>query len=172
MSIFLRVEKGLRRCEYTIAALSLCVIVFATAVGVVSRYVFNSPIIWTSELSLLAQVWLTFFGASAVYKDRGHVGIGGLIEKCPPALARALSVFVDLTIAAILLIVACSEIDLIKMQNHQTIATLGIPRSASSLPVAFAMISISYSAIVGIFFGASQSRTEENPDVSTLGSVK
>ena len=156
MNWLLKIERLLRRLEFLVAGAALITIVVSTAIAVTSRNVFNSPIIWTGELSILAQVWLTFIGASAVYKERGHVGMAGLGQALPPRLGLLVTSFADIALAVLLVFVAVTIIHLMSNQWAQTLSTLGLPRALSSLPVAWGMCSITFSAAIST---ATQLRT-------------
>src|SRR5947209_18554817 len=41
--------------------------------GVVSRYVFNSPIMWTDELATFLFLWLAMLGAVVALRRDGHM---------------------------------------------------------------------------------------------------
>src|ERR1700730_171491 len=41
--------------------------------GVVSRYLFNSPIIWTDELATFLFLWLAMIGAVVALRRDGHM---------------------------------------------------------------------------------------------------
>jgi len=151
MQWLLSLERQLGRLEFLVALIGLVVIVFATGVEVISRSIFGSPMIWTGELSILAQVWLTFIGASAVYKERGHVGMTGLTEILPPRLGRAALVVRDLGLAALVICVGITAFQLMSNQWAQTLSTLGLPRALTSLPVVWSMVSIAASAILSVF---------------------
>ena len=59
--------------------------------GVVSRYVFNSPLMWTDELATFLFLWLAMFGAVVAVRRGGHMRLTTFVEwvapKCP-RLAR------------------------------------------------------------------------------------
>lgn len=158
MDKLLNVERLVAKFEIAVALVALVVVVIATAIAVISRNVFNSPVIWTGEVAILAQVWLTFIGASAVYKERGHVGITGLVEALPRSLSTIALVLRDATLAALLIVVAVSFSRLMSNQWEQTLSTLGIPRALTSVPVAWCMFSAAASAILSIIVYARQMR--------------
>jgi len=55
-------------------ALTLYVITFVLFAGVVLRYVFDSPLFWSEEVSVLAMIWMTFLaGAILVRQDKNVV---------------------------------------------------------------------------------------------------
>jgi TRAP-type C4-dicarboxylate transport system permease small subunit len=148
-------DRGLFRVELLVAAAAMLIIVGATGIGVFSRYVLNSPVIWAPELSLVAQIWLTFIGASAVFKERGHIGMGELTAALPRPLRLAVQAVTNLTLLAAVLIVAWTTYGLIGMQSTQTLSTLGLPRSVNSMPVAWSMVSIAISLMAELASGGA-----------------
>jgi TRAP-type C4-dicarboxylate transport system permease small subunit len=65
----------LHRFAEGVAALLLAVIFVAFIVQIVLRYLFNWPVGWTTELSLLAWLWLVLWGAAFVLKDEDEIRI-------------------------------------------------------------------------------------------------
>ena len=62
---------------------------------VISRFVFDSPITWSEEISRLLLVWLSFIGAAAALKRDEHVRFTYLIDKLPPKLQKVIKVLND-----------------------------------------------------------------------------
>ncbi|MEF7612407.1 TRAP transporter small permease [Aquincola sp. MAHUQ-54] len=56
--------------------------------NVVLRYVFNSGITVSEELSRWLFVWMTFLGALVALRRHGHLGTDALISRLPPAGKR------------------------------------------------------------------------------------
>lgn len=67
-----------RRAE-NVAALMLAVMFSAFVVQIVFRYVFNFPIGWTSELTIVLWLWLVLFGAAFVLKESEEIRFDLLI---------------------------------------------------------------------------------------------
>jgi TRAP-type C4-dicarboxylate transport system permease small subunit len=63
----------LHRFAEAVAAGLLAVIFVAFIVQIVLRYVFNWPVGWTTELSLVCWLWLVLFGAAFVLKDEDEI---------------------------------------------------------------------------------------------------
>ena len=61
-----------RRAE-NIAAGLLAVMFVAFIVQIVFRYLFNFPIGWTSELSVITWLWLVLWGSAFVLKEREEI---------------------------------------------------------------------------------------------------
>lgn len=72
-------------------------IVFA---NVVSRYVFSSSLNWVDELSRAAFVWLAFIGIVAVMWERGHIGLGNILENVNPTLGK-IALFIGIILQVI-----------------------------------------------------------------------
>jgi TRAP-type C4-dicarboxylate transport system permease small subunit len=63
----------LRRRAENVAAALLAVMFAAFIVQIVFRYVFNFPIGWTSELSVITWLWLVLWGAAFVVKESEEI---------------------------------------------------------------------------------------------------
>lgn len=69
------VMRILSRFAEGVAAALLAIIFVAFILQIVLRYVFNWPVGWTTEVSLLAWLWLVLWGASFVLKDHEEIRI-------------------------------------------------------------------------------------------------
>lgn len=65
-------------------ATALALMVVLVFGNVVLRYVFNSGIAVSEEVSRWLFVWLTFLGAIVALRERGHLGTDFLVGKLPP----------------------------------------------------------------------------------------
>ena len=87
------VERPLVRALELIAALLVVSEVVILLMGVVARYVFHAPLIWTDELAQALFVWLGMLG-SAVALNRGeHMRMTALIARAAPGPRRALDIY-------------------------------------------------------------------------------
>lgn len=88
-----------------IRALQLvCIALFAVLVlvvlwQVISRQLLGSPSSWTTTVASYLFVWLTLFGFTLVFGERGHVAVELLAERLPVGAQKVLGVIVQLTIA-------------------------------------------------------------------------
>ncbi len=76
-----RLTHALHRFAEAVAALLLAVIFIAFMVQIVMRYVFNSPVGWTTEVSLAAWLWLVLWGAAFVLKDDEEIRIDFIADR-------------------------------------------------------------------------------------------
>ena len=65
--------------------LSMAIII---AVQVFARYALNNSIFWSEELARFLLIWLTFLGATAVFRRKAHPGIDVLYTRMPPAMRK------------------------------------------------------------------------------------
>ncbi len=63
----------LRRRAENVAAALLAAMFAAFIVQIVCRYVFNFPIGWTSELTVVAWLWVVLWGAAFVVREREEI---------------------------------------------------------------------------------------------------
>ncbi|GGB01211.1 C4-dicarboxylate ABC transporter permease [Brucella endophytica] len=70
--------------EWTMAAMLaiMVVLVFGNAAG---RYLLNTGLATSEEISRLAFVWLVFLGAAVAVRERAHVGVDMLLVRLPRA---------------------------------------------------------------------------------------
>lgn len=67
--------RGLSRFADAVAAGLLAIIFVAFILQIALRYLFNWPVGWTTEVSLLAWLWLVLWGAAFVLKDHEEIRI-------------------------------------------------------------------------------------------------
>jgi TRAP-type C4-dicarboxylate transport system permease small subunit len=72
---------------------ALCVGLFAAILVVMilqvtSRYVFNSPLVWTEELARILYIWACYLGAPVALRRGNHVTIVFVAERLPRSVAR------------------------------------------------------------------------------------
>jgi C4-dicarboxylate transporter DctM subunit len=88
-----------RTCE-TLVVLGLLTSLGSTLLQVVARYVFNSPVTWSEELSRLVFIWSVFLGAGVMVRHGGHVQVDSIVRLLPPGLQRAAGLLSTFVVAA------------------------------------------------------------------------
>ena len=64
--------------------------------NVLSRYLLNFSIAWSSEIARYIFIWLVLLGAILAFQNAEHLGIDLLPKALPPRIGRSLKVFTDL----------------------------------------------------------------------------
>jgi C4-dicarboxylate transporter, DctQ subunit len=90
----------LRKRAENIAAAMLAVMFVAFLVQIVFRYVFNFPVGWTSELTVVMWLWLVLWGAAFVLKETDEIrfdlltGMAGRRTRIGMGIVAAVSLIV------------------------------------------------------------------------------
>jgi len=121
--------------EMALCCLFLVSMVVIVGVSVFLRYVLNSPLVAGMNLAALLLVWLSFFGASFVYRENGHIAIEFVVNFFSVQVRRFLMLAVYMVIFLTLVITVVQSGNLATIQWQQQIVALGIPRSFLSLPI-------------------------------------
>lgn len=125
----------------TLIALALATMVLLVFGNVLLRYVFNSGIAISEEMSRWLFVWLTFMGAVVAVKEQAHLGTDFLLAKLPPWLQRGCLV------VSYMLMLYCTWL-LFSGAWTQTWINLDV-----EAPVSGASVGVFYAS--GVFFAAS-----------------
>jgi C4-dicarboxylate transporter DctQ subunit len=65
--------RWLRRRAENVAAVLLLVMFLCFVIQIVARYVFNYPLGWTEEVSVIAWIWCTLWGAVFILREKDEV---------------------------------------------------------------------------------------------------
>jgi len=137
-SLFLRMDKfsrNLGKIEMALSCSFLLAMVAIVGTSVFLRYVLKSPLIAGMNFATLLLVWLSFFGASFVYREKGHIALEFIVNRFPVVIRRLIMVSIYSVIALTLITTVVQSGYLIVVQWKQQIVALGIPRSFLSLPI-------------------------------------
>ena len=90
------VRGRLFRLAEGVAAALLAIIFVAFLLQIALRYLFNWPVGWTTEVSLIAWLWLVLWGASLVLREQDEIRLDLLSGSAAPRIARAARVLSSL----------------------------------------------------------------------------
>lgn len=134
---------GIKTAETICSTFILGFMVTIIAIQVVMRYFFNSPLIWPEELASFLLIYLSFFSASIIYKEKGHIAIDYFVQFLSNRSKIIVRLLVYIFISILLIAVFRTSFLLIKVQfSHTTAAALTFPRSFYTLPVPIAFFSM------------------------------
>ena len=80
--------------------------IFVLLAGVVSRFVFHHPFVWSDELASILFLWLAMFGAAVALQRGQHMRLTAVVSRLPARLrgpAEALAVLMPCLFLAVLL---------------------------------------------------------------------
>jgi TRAP-type transport system small permease protein len=149
-----------------IAVLALmAVIVFAT---VALRYLTDSSLIWSEEVSRYLMIWLTFLGIGPVFRIGGHIAVDSLHNVLPRGVALVLRAAIFLLIAGFSLWLVRLGGLLVERTWAQTTAVTEVPFGlvSAAVPVGFALALWHMAAAAPRFVlgGGFERSADLNPD--------
>jgi tripartite ATP-independent transporter DctM subunit len=132
-----RLERILRVVAEVPAALLVATEIVVLFTGVVARYVFQSPLVWTDELASLLFLWLAMLGSVIALQRGEHMRLTAVVSRFRPARrawAEALSIGV---VALFLLLILLPAYDYADDEWFIETPALGLHNTfrAAALPV-------------------------------------
>jgi TRAP-type C4-dicarboxylate transport system permease large subunit/TRAP-type C4-dicarboxylate transport system permease small subunit len=104
-----KIENGLRSAVELPTAALVLVEIFVLLAGVISRFVFHHPFVWSDELASILFLWLAMLGAVVALQRMQHMRLTALVSHLTPGkreYAEVLAVAVPALFLAVLLPVA------------------------------------------------------------------
>ena len=112
-------------CEAIGAALVLAEVVILFA-GVVSRYLFDSPLFWTDELANFLFLWLSMLGTVVALRGDGHMRLTTLANWVPAHWARWFAAVAALVVIAFVLEILLPAAQYLDQQRFVELISLEI----------------------------------------------
>jgi tripartite ATP-independent transporter DctM subunit len=94
--------------------------------GVVSRYVFNSPLMWTDELATFLFLWLAMFGAVVAVRRGAHMRLTTFVEWVAPNVRDWLATVAELVVIVFVIELLVPTLAYLKVQESTELITLNI----------------------------------------------
>jgi tripartite ATP-independent transporter DctM subunit len=92
--------------------------------GVVSRYVFNSPLMWTDELANFLFLWLAMLGAIVAFRRDGHMRLTTFVNSLSPERAQWLGTVGALVVIAFVIEILVPAAQYLQVQQSTELITL------------------------------------------------
>jgi tripartite ATP-independent transporter DctM subunit len=123
---FARLERVLALATEIPAAALVAVEIVVLLIGVVSRYVFNSPITWSDELASALFLWLAMLGAVIALRRAEHMRLAFLVSLAPPRWRTWFETFATIVVATFLLAMIAPAREYVAVQSFITTPALEI----------------------------------------------
>lgn len=120
-------KRWLAHPELTLGTIILFVFLSLCSLQVITRYVFNQPLVWTEEVASNLLIWLTFLGAAAVQRDDGHIRVEIIEEILPRRVMRWVYSAYDLIVLVWLFCAVIGGYQLFFEMEFQKTPALRIP---------------------------------------------
>ena len=116
------VRQGLRWLTAALIAIEIVVL----SAGVLARYVFHEPLIWSDEVAGILFLWLGMLGAAAALGDGSHLRMTTIIDRLSPARRPYADAFALSVCAAFLVLLLMPAWKYLQVESATITATLGI----------------------------------------------
>jgi TRAP-type transport system small permease protein len=122
---------------FLVSGIAICVFL-----QVLFRYVLESPLAWTDELSRYLQVWMVFVGAAIATDQSSHFHLDLVQQYIPPAAARWVDVGALLTMFAFAAVLVVYGTEILEIVDRQSSPAMGVPMSYpyAATPIGSALI--------------------------------
>jgi tripartite ATP-independent transporter DctM subunit len=111
-------------------------------VGVISRYVFGKPIIWSDEVVSISFIWLTMLGAAIAVHRNEHLRLSMFVEMLPERPRAFVHAFALVAIAALLIALIGPAIEYAKEEWFIHTPALDMPNTFRVSSIAFGFIAM------------------------------
>jgi len=137
-------DRGLGGLVEMVAAVLVVVEIIILGAGVMARYVFHAPLVWSDELASILFLWLSMLGAVVALRRGEHMRMTGLVSRVSPQ-TRALLEAVAITASiAFLLLIMPHAVEYAEEENFIVTPALEISNAwrAAAIPVGVGLMLI------------------------------
>ena len=146
MKLLNQLSNFIYKIETVLAILFASSMLISLSLGVIYRYVLNSPLIWAEEIAIFSLVWLTFIGGSMGIKRQETASVSILIDKLTGRLRQVLFGIGVLFLIVFLIYIIVLSVQWLSSPNIkvQHSNALGMPMLYAylSVPVGFLFMTI------------------------------
>ena len=137
-----RLDKALGMIVEIPAALLVLLEIFVLLGGVVARYVFHNPIIWSDELASSLFLWLAMLGSAVALRRSEHMRMTAFVGLLSPPARALLDVVAIVAALTFLFLIIDSAYDFAADEIAVTTPAMQISSAwrATALPVGFALM--------------------------------
>lgn len=139
-----RLEAVLARTIEVAAATAVLIEIGLLLTGVIARYVFHRPLVWSDELASIVFLWLVMLGAVVAFQRNEHMRMTAFIAKASPARRASLDLLATAAALAFLLLIAWPAYEYAHEEAFITTPALGITKAwqAAALPIGISLMVI------------------------------
>jgi TRAP-type C4-dicarboxylate transport system permease small subunit len=127
LRVYARLLAGLGWIERVLLVLLIANIVVNITAQVISRYLFNQPLVWVEEIATYSFIWATFLGASLGLKHDRHIRIETFVGRLPPRGAALMRALVMALIILLFLVVIGPVLTNLSLEMRRTSIALPLP---------------------------------------------
>jgi len=136
------IENGLSLVVAVLAGALVVVESVILLAGIVARYAFHAPLVWTDELAAILFTWLALLGAAMAFRRGEHMRMTAVIARVPPSQRQFLDVLATALATAFLILILPAAVELAQEEALMLTPALEISGAwrAAALPVGAAIM--------------------------------
>lgn len=147
-----RVSNFIESVQFWFCLLIILGLTLLIFLQVILRYVLNTPIIWSHEISSGLLIWLTFMGAAVLTKRKQHLRVDIVINYLPEKFKIVIEYIFQMLILVFAVFLIIFSYQLFFQQMNQGMGSLGLPRAYYfSLPVLVFSVSVFLYSLEALF---------------------
>lgn len=135
-----KILKTLFKLEDLLLMLCLAVMGIVLFSQVIARYCFRSPLIWSEELARYLQVWITFFGIGYGIRNKAHIEMTFLYNRCNEKFQKISTLITDIIIIGCIIIFLPGAFRFLMDQNLIKSSAMEVNMALIYFPLIFGMI--------------------------------
>lgn len=136
-------EKICKVLDVIASAVTVALLVFLTLLitySVISRFVFNTPVAWQYEATLVCLSWVVFIGMSVTFRNDEHMRLTFVSNAMPPKMQNIWLCIMDAIVFVFLVAAAYLSIGIIKNAMSTMYQTIPVSRGLFYMPFPFGCI--------------------------------
>jgi tripartite ATP-independent transporter DctM subunit len=132
------IASGLR----VVTAILMVVEIVVLFAGVLARYVFHAPLVWSDEVASILFLWLGILGSALALTSNTHLRMTTVVTRLPAAWRRFVEPFSLAVCGAFLALLMMPALSYVDLESATITATLGISMiwRAVAMPVGIALM--------------------------------
>ena len=145
--VFIRISALFDTVISSIAVFTIGSYTLLIFLGVLTRFVFKTPILVGVELARVGFVWSSILGAAVAYKRGYHIAFSVITSILPKKASQTLSLLVDLTTLGFFIWVLYKSIFFTMKVSASVLAATGWSAAVLYFPLPFAMAGMIFHCI-------------------------
>jgi tripartite ATP-independent transporter DctM subunit len=139
-----RMQRLLGHCLAVPVALLVAAEIAVLLAGVIGRYVFHTPLIWTDELASILFLWLAMLGSAVAFEKGEHMRMTAVVGKLQPGTRAFVDVLATVAALIFLLLVLPHALEYAHEEAIISTPALDIPNSwrVAAMAVGFGMMAL------------------------------
>ncbi|HET7880970.1 MAG TPA: TRAP transporter large permease subunit [Acetobacteraceae bacterium] len=129
------IERPVMRCLEMCAAVLVAADIVILLIGVIARYAFRAPQIWTDDLAQAVFLWLGMIGATVALNRGEHMRMTALIVRAAPGPRQGLEAFAAAAGLVFLAAVIQPAIEYVQEVSRIEIPGLGVSKAWLTMPL-------------------------------------